>query len=215
MIRCMARWSFRSGAMVTCMLLAACGTPQSGPREASIGGAVVQSLRGLIGPKPVKVSAAALRSQITPALLSQLSGSVLLSEINGAGAVMAQDGRNGAMITYIDSGRIGVSLVDGIVVGTRGLGNDLMTSDVGDLRARMRSGGTATRINRRMTGENGIVVTSFECELSQQGNQVTEACYGPSAKFENTYLLDRAGQVAASRQWLGPETGYGTFERIR
>ena len=101
------------------------------------------------------------------------------------------------------------------MVGTRGLGNDLMTADVAQTRAKLRSGGAATRVHRRMTGENGVAVATYDCGLSRNGNTVTESCAGPDGQFQNTYVLDKAGRVAASRQWLSPQSGYVTIQRVR
>lgn len=201
--------------MIGVLALGACGSISNGPREPTLGNAVLQSLRGLTGPKQVPQNAAALRPQITPDVLAQLQGAVLLTELGGAGAVMVEDGRNGAMVSYVDSGRVGLSLVDGIVVGTRGMGNDLMTADVTATRQALRSGGQATRVHRRLDGENAIVVTTFDCQLTRAGSVATETCSGPSATFTNTYTLDRDGAVIASRQWVGPENGMISIEQIR
>lgn len=216
--RCAPRTGLRRAMVLGLVcggLLAGCGSDATGPREPSVGGAMVEGLLSLTRPKTAPLSAAALRPQITPALLAQLQGAVILTEINGAGAVMVEDGRNKDMVSYVDSGRIGLSLVDGIVVGTRGLGDDLMTADISEIRAVLRSGGSAKRVHRRMTALNRIAVTGFECELVRDGSTVTETCYGPSAKFENTYVLDGADDIAASRQWLGSTSGYVTITRIR
>lgn len=197
------------------ILLTGCGSTQVGPREVSLGNALFQNVSGVFARKTAPPSAAALRSQITPELLDRIQGSVLLTEIGGAGALMAEDGRNGATVTYVDSGRVGLILSDGIMVGTRGLGSDLMTADVRATRAVLGKGGATTRIHRRMNGENGTVATTYKCQVSRDGNTVSESCLGPDDLFTNRYTLDASGRIAQSRQWIGPTSGYVTIQQIR
>jgi hypothetical protein len=89
--------------------------------------------------------------------------------------IMAMTGQNGAMRTYMTPAEEAVILRNGMLVGTKGLGNDLSVADPG------------------VTVEN---------------------CEGHGTSFQNSYMV-QGGQIAVSRQWIGPALGYVTIQTLR
>lgn len=123
-------------------------------------------------------------------------------------------GRNDAAVTWLDGS--GVSLVTrrGVVIATRGLGADLMSADMGGTLGAI-AGGAARypRMHRYLSGEGAPVELFFRCTPTQSGARVTETCRAGQTQFTNTYDL-RDGAVIQSRQWLGPDIGYGVLTRL-
>ena len=137
---------------------------------------------------------------------------------------------NGNYTTYGTPDRRSITLRDGLLAATRGLGQDLMSADLDQVQALIAApgSGTATRVNRYLDGENLTAPIAFNCTLTagakthlQSGEidtdvtQVTESCTSASNSFENTYLVSPEGRVVQSRQWLNPLHGYMTIQHLR
>lgn len=201
-------------ALAALGLLAGCGDGGNPAFKAAV--ARIQSLGR---PAPKAPTADQIRARLTPEVLAQIEGGVLIATIPAreASAALFEAGRNGPVVTYVTPDGISLSLDRGVLVATRGLGFDLMTADVDEPQAALRAGGATTgavRIHRYLDGENQVVLRSLVCRYARAGGAVTETCRTPGATIENRYVMG-AGGIDASRQWVGPETGYVRIEHIR
>ncbi len=100
----------------------------------------------------------------------------------------------------------GFTFDEGLLVATRGVGNDLMSSDLSQLRALLRAGrdGTAERFHSLLDGEGRIVLRSYVCSVTISGQIAREDCAGLSENFINTYQISPGtGRVLSSRQQAG------------
>lgn len=202
----------RMACMLAALSLAGCGNDvaQTGPLRA-----VGQVLAGAVPGRaaaPGLQSADQVRAATPPAALAALAGKqIRIATLVAPGAAplaspLVETGRNGDVITYNTPDGVAVSLRQGVLIATRGLGRDLMSADTGALLAGLRGGGAApVRVHRYLDGENREVLRSFACRLSRAGRTVTEACQGDGVQFENSYVLDGTGRIVASRQWVGPD----------
>lgn len=103
-----------------------------------------------------------------------------------------------------DAPRATLTIRNGVVIATRGLGDDLMASDTADL-TRAKSGAksaTGQRTNRYLRGNGDLQSTIFICDYSRTTEQFIERCTGARTSITNTY------GTSQSRQWLGPTLGY-------
>ncbi|MGB0660459.1 MAG: YjbF family lipoprotein [Mangrovicoccus sp.] len=133
-------------------------------------------------------------------------------------------GQNKNMVTWITGDGKSVMLKDGVLFGTRGLINDLMTAetDLVDRQLSSRQAGEYTRAFRFLAGDESITVDRFYCELTNDGQvsrrildvtrsttQWRELCFGinTDTEFENFYWLGGDGTIWDSRQWAGPYQG--------
>jgi hypothetical protein len=132
-----------------------------------------------------------------------------------ATAVLRPVGQNGDVTTWQTVDDITLSFADGILVSSRGLGFDLMGADASLTRAGLA--GQAPDIYRRkmryLTGDNHSTWLTAGCSMARAGveaglRRFEESCRARDETFTNVYLLDRAGRVASSRQWLSPQIGY-------
>lgn len=160
------------------------------------------------------------------------AGPVLIATLdaNGSTSLFAQRGENGTMRTWLAASGQGLITREGILVGTRGFGNDLMSADVGTLAAlvRGRSAGNAQVVLRHLDGLGIERATPFACTvgtgaeasytfagLELSGLQVAAHCTAESASFDASFIVSSTGRVLASRQWIGPQLGYVTIQGLR
>lgn len=131
--------------------------------------------------------------------------------------IMAMTGQNGAMRTYMTPAEEAVILRGGMLVATRGLGNDLSVAEPGT-EALIRAGasGSGTRIMRYLSGDGLERPLQFTCTVGAgpRPGVTVENCEGHGTSFQNSYMV-QGGQIPVSRQWIGPALGYVTIQTLR
>ncbi|KMK68026.1 YjbF family lipoprotein [Puniceibacterium sp. IMCC21224] len=208
--------------LAAAIVLSACSSSE-GPGAAQTSLAAVKALLTKSEPRPN------LRTTLTPDVLDAIGEPVLLVELTDlgvqAGVLLAQE--TGSRQIWASQNNITLTLLDGILAETRGLGNDLMSADLSDVRAALR-GRTkrAVRVHYYLNGEDVLEPRAFVCDYRQTGvetiqilagtyqtTQVSETCTGPDQTLQNTYWIDSRGIIQKSRQWVAPITGYMEIER--
>lgn len=221
----MMRRAIKSMLAATAMFLAACsgGTEQSISQAAQIGTAikVLRSQRVPQAPVP----------ELTPAVLDQLTVSTLEVTLENTGQTAfltpfsdRRDAGPGALRTWRTADQVQLTLRDGVLVTTRGLGNDLGSSladaAVSAVQTRRPVSGPHTLFVK--TGDNGISTVELRCAMRTLGNMAIDivqrafdvvhlqaTCTGAHDTITFDYWVDvRDSTVWRSRQWAGPETGY-------
>ena len=148
----------------------------------------------------------------------------------GAIAALAPIAQNSDVTVWQTLDGITLSFRRGVLVATRGLGDDLMSADVqGDVNLLRGMGGDGyyPHIRSYLDGENQTVFRSYQCRRTGQAptsvkvyDQVTSArrvevfCVSRGDEFTNTFWLDGMGRVIKSRQWVSPAVQYMETERI-
>ncbi|WP_022706615.1 YjbF family lipoprotein [Paracoccus zeaxanthinifaciens] len=193
--------------------LAACGndTAATGPLGvlAQTAGQVVAERRAepaAPAKTPAQAAAEALRVNQGPLIQAGF-------ENLGRTQVMALTGQNGAMRTYMTPSEEALIIRDGLLVGTRGLGNDLSVAEVGTAAAIRAGSGSGTRVMRYFSGDGLERPLRFDCTVGAgpQPGVTVENCEGHGVTFQNSY----GAQGAVSRQWIGPAAGYVTIQTLR
>lgn len=160
---------------------------------------------------------------LAPEVANAGPGDVLLVKILARDAVapMTKVAENGGAITWISPGKVTMSFEDGILVGTRGLEDDLMGVDPIGVRAALNAGGgTAMRRQSFLTSEDQIVTRDLTCEVTSLGpeelqtiggarkaTKLEEDCEGPALVFKNTYWM-AGGEIIRSRQAVSAGVGF-------
>ena len=123
-----------------------------------------------------------------------------------------------------------VFMREGVVVGSRGVGGDIISSDAA-VTVRATRTNTAQRGVRSYTISDGDVTSTkmqFQCEVRPLGsetivvvqrelstNRLRETCTGgPGGErvIQNDYWVQKSnGLIRKSRQWMGPRIGYFEF----
>lgn len=116
-----------------------------------------------------------------------------------------------------------------LLVASRGVAGDLISSDLRGLtRALQAGGGRYDRSHVVLVGNAEGTTLRFACSLRAAGPETVtivarslsttryeETCTGPSGTFRSTYWRDgRDGTLWQSRQWAGPELGHLLIERV-
>ena len=174
--------------------------------------------------------------QLATAVQAALAGTtepVALGVVEGrnATAILTRIERNGAYSTWGTPDRRTITTRGGMVTATRGLGNDLMSSQPGSSLALVsgRRAGSATRVMRYLDGENKTVELVLTCQYAKGGgkrlsagelknvavSEITESCNSADTSFSNSYLVDARGRVLQSRQWLSPTSGHLVMQLLR
>ncbi len=211
-------------ALAGMMLLASCGSNQG----ESFARTTAQQVKQALTPKSRRaapLTTETLRTRLTPELRAQIGRPVLIAEFRAlnVASVVIDSARNGATTTWLSPDGVGVyTRGGGMVSGTRGLGFDLMASDInGPLAIVTGQGqGTAQRVHHYLDGENSQITVKFACTYSGGNGVVTEQCTSDhddsgqpaDLKFTNSYWLDANQRIVKSKQWIGTRNGYITLE---
>ena len=142
-----------------------------------------------------------------------------------------RDGRNGTITTWRNGSGSQIVLRDGVLISTRGIGNDLGSS---------RVDAVVQSINTRqpVSGPHNLFVLGYanyttridlECEMESLGEtrieifqrahsvvHLRQNCVGPDGPVTNDYWVDRSSNtVWQSRQWAGPDLGYFRIRKLK
>lgn len=204
--------------------VAACGNDDTGQESNPVliaAKAAGETAARLKGQKPQAASPAPARTpqemaaealRVNPAPLVMVGFESL-----GRTQVMAMTGENGSVRTYMAPSKEALIIRDGMVIGTRGLGNDLSVAEPAT-EALIRAGrtGQASRVMRYWSGDGLERPLNFNCSVGPGPNPgvILESCEGHGARFQNNYA-PQGGHLPVSRQWLGPKLGYVTIQILR
>ena len=143
-------------------------------------------------------------------------------------STFARVARNGGLNTWVSDGEKSLTLRGGLVVATRGLGNDLMGADYSQVyQALVRGNGRVARTHEYLGGEDQIARVAYQCQITTLRSEVIEiiqrryetrvvreACTGSESRFTNIYWIDAAGEIWQSRQWISARVGAVDIQRL-
>lgn len=115
--------------------------------------------------------------------------------------------RDGVVTWQAGTGLSAVSVAtrNGVVIATRGLGDDLISSDISGVMAGLAGqADSGQRAYRLLDGDGGQRNLVFICDYDRAEGAWVETCYGAKQDITNTY----PSNTGPSRQWLGPLLGY-------
>jgi len=166
-------------------------------------------------------------SPTTESVLATTTGPLMrvVVENRGVSTFLFPIETNGAYVTWGASDRRSLTLKRGMLTGSRGLGEDLMSSgaDASLALITARRSGSAQRIQRYLTPDNRSYEIVAACNIAPDGTQgvgagvirMTEVCQAPEHRFTNTYLVDGAGRILDARQWVSPQNDYLRLTLVR
>lgn len=219
--------------MVMVLALAGCGSDTGKTENASIARNMASGIFARLMPgKKAKAGAPMGQEELALAGLRSNTGPLLLATIESQGAttILGMVGENGGKRTYATPSQQNLVLRSGVLVATRGLGHDLMSTDLGPTPSLLaaRQAGSANRVQRYLDGEGIERPLRLSCTLTPgtaqsysfagtdwSGLQMIENCKGSGLSIDNHYLVAANGTVILSRQWIGPKLGYVTLQTVR
>ena len=218
------------GAWASALMLSACGNDAAfnSDMDAMKGGfqQFKAAIRGQSGAESTQVSGEAIAATLAS---NPRPMSVVTIEDRKSSGIVSLIQVNGSYRTYGNASRQAVVFRGGLLSATRGLGDDLMSSDIGTAGLiHARRTGQANRVSRHLDGEGKTVEARMNCAVSVgdsksvglgqvrgTGRVVTEACSSEGVEISNSYVVDGQGRILWSRQWHGPTNGYLVVQPIR
>ena len=185
---------------------------------------------------PLVLTGKAIKAQLTPQdttpadpaqvaqqALATIQGPIAMIQFestNVVGTVQPIE-TNGVHTTWGSANRRSFTLVNGFLTGTRGFGQDLMSSDAMQAIGLILAGkeGRAQHVMRYLTPEDTIATINATCDISvtartKAQTQMSETCSDGDLNFTNTYTV--SGQtIIQARQLVSPALGYVTLTRLR
>ena len=150
-------------------------------------------------------------------------------EATGAGDTLTPKSTVNGVSTWVGTSGISVDLDEGLVVQTRGFGDDMMSSDVSNSIRASKGQSTGEYYERFHTSLGGDLETefrAFQCTIdgrksetariggtSYNTTKTTEVCATPGFTVNNTYWRGSDGTLRKSRQWVSEGVGYLILER--
>ncbi|MBY6155024.1 YjbF family lipoprotein [Vannielia litorea] len=218
------------GALAALAVLAGCSNDpaRQGPGLLQMAVQSVTAKRG----KPQEVTPSQVAALI-PVALQRIRGSaiMILLRDNTQLAALGEQETRGPWRTYLTTEGQTLVLRRGMLAETRGVGFDLMSSEITQSTALVtsRRAGQAVRVMRWLNGENDEVPTRFDCRISRDKAEpiqtatagtvgavrMVEICRGGGQTFTNIYQVAGDGTIWNSRQWMGPEIGYIAIQLLR
>jgi len=225
-----ARISIGAALIALSVVIAGCSSTKDKVQADADAAPLFQVVKGFAGIFKKSGSVADPRKMITREAIDASPVKVLLAgiETRNAFATLSPVGENSGVVSWVTGDRIGLSFKQGVLVSTRGLGQDLMAADVSGSLGALRAGrGQTIRIHDYLDGENQIQRRRFQCDIQTAGrevlsiyglkiatNHVIESCQNPDYSFQNHYWISAGSKIWQSRQWIGPTLKYVFVQQL-
>ena len=170
------------------------------------------------------------RKIVSRAIIDGVGVPILFVEIDrGQNGTMTQYPGEGVGQTWLGVDGSTVTLDNGTLKATRGVGDDLMGSEISlQINWKNPSAAPYTRKLAYLREDNQTRVDEYECSLTDtkkyetievfdakfRVRRIEETCQGDGIQFVNDYRVDASGLVRKSRQYHGEKIGYMTIERL-
>jgi Group 4 capsule polysaccharide lipoprotein gfcB, YjbF len=201
--------------LMAALALCACGSDKAANEGFRIGtAAIAKVLKG----KDAKVASPSL----TRAAFDQGGNPLIRARIEKVGdiAYLGKINESRGVITWASVDGSALSMRDGVVIATRGLGTDLMSSAVPTAGV-LAHASTVQRQHFYLFGGETEQLRAFNCQVSDAGAERivvlelaydtqhrVETCTGDGGlTFENHYWFDNRATIRQSRQWISPDVG--------
>ena len=202
--------------LLAVLIIASCGSDKAEHEGFSV--ALAEVTRLVSGkaavPAPPALNRAAIDQGGNPLIRARIEKVGLVAFMGKIG-----EGRGAIIWSSVDGTTLAIR--DGVVISTRGMGTDLMSS-ASPTAAQLATADRLNRQNYYLFGGETEQLVSFDCQLRDQGPEritVVELAYDTSHRvetctgsgglsFENHYWFDNRAIIRQSRQWISPDVGF-------
>ena len=145
----------------------------------------------------------------------------------GAVAYLGVRATKGDIITWQTTDRTSVVLQRGMMLETRGLGDELMSARVPSAGQIAAGTGSFDRQYFYLNGADEQIRWDYACTWEVTGTQtiqiiglaydtrvVTETCKGAQGRITNQYWVESGGKIRQSEQWVSKGVGYMKLESL-
>lgn len=127
--------------------------------------------------------------------------------------------------TWISPDHLSLGMKDGVIIATRGFGNDIYAADVDGTLQALKSGAENIITEHFITplsGSSQVERLAFRCQITHQSREPVplsvsytadtdlfyETCQNGQMNFQNLFWVERkTKKIVQSRQWISEETG--------
>lgn len=127
--------------------------------------------------------------------------------------------------TWISPDHLSLGMKDGIIIATRGFGNDVYAADIDSTLHALKAGDENTVTEHFVTplsGSSQVERLAFRCQITHQSREPVplsssytadtdlyyETCRNGQMNFQNLFWVEReTKKIVQSRQWISEETG--------
>jgi hypothetical protein len=209
-----------SAAVLAILMLAACGSESQGPAAQAL-----NSVASLLKPG-ARATPPGPDDLLTRDVIDTVTVPYAMVGIERreAYATMTLGGQNGPYDSWITADGAGIVQRNDVLTGTKGLGADLVTADVGTISTLLRNGqsGAVSRVHEYTNGEGRNFTIDYDCALAPAGTEaitiigktyqtrvMSEVCTANQETFENRYWIGQSdGIMWKSRQWVSEGVGH-------
>ncbi|MDO6724796.1 YjbF family lipoprotein [Celeribacter halophilus] len=127
--------------------------------------------------------------------------------------------------TWISPDHLSLGMKEGMIIATRGFGNDVFAADVNKTLLALKVGHESDIVEHFITplsGSSQVERLAFRCRVTKISRQSVplgvnytadtdlfeETCRNGQSDFQNLFWVERGSRrIVQSRQWIGEETG--------
>ncbi len=225
----MRRLGHLAAGLAAATLLAACGGGTDAPPLQ------VQMIEAARTGISARISPQAERPPVTRAVLDTLDGTFMeVTRVREEQTAFlypshtTRDSGPGEIVVWRTDSDETVTLRGGVLIATRGLGGDLLSTELLLAGSGLGPAAGGERIFRVFDGGNTQATLVMACEVSDLGpatieiielrhatRHLREQCQGNSGAITNDYWIDPSrGLIRQSRQWAGPHVGYLQLRQV-
>lgn len=219
-----------TAACIVLAMVAGCGNDKSepSPMAATMGAVAKAALSNLPGRKAKAAAAAGAPAPVTRADIEKYGIPILRVVIpaRGADALVTITDTKGDVVTWSTTDGTTFTLRDGVLIQTRGLGPDLMSSSVPSVADLLTPGGTHPRQYFFLGDNDQTTRRSYDCTVTIVGSEtieifgrahrvtrVSEECARAQGKITNDFWIE-GRTIRKSRQLASGGAGFIEFERV-
>lgn len=216
-----------TAALAACALLASCGSggPQRSPLVAAVGTMAQAGLGQIVGRGG---GTAAASGPVTRADLEAAGTPILRAAIaaRAADLLLTVGATQGNIVTWTTPDGTTFTLRDGVLIQTRGLGADLMSSQAPTIGQLLQDGGTHQRRYFFLGEDDRQTRRTYDCTVDVVGpetieifdrphavTRVNEECARPQGSITNAFWIE-GSTIRRSRQLASGPVGFIVFERV-
>lgn len=203
------------------LALGACGNDEGATSN-------FNDIRKALSPK-LNQDAAVANAPITRDAIRQLGVPLMRGTVPARGTVgfMGVLDTKGDIVNWQTTGRDGVVLQRGVLLQSRGLGDDLMSARAPSAGQIIQGSGTFQRQYIYLDGADQEVRWDYACSFAPAGpetiqivglayatQRVTETCRGAPGVITNQYWIESGGNIRQSVQWISKGVGYMKLESL-
>lgn len=211
-------------------VLAGCGNEKSepSPMAATVGAMAKATLANLPGRKAKAAAAGKPAAPVTRADIEKYGIPILRAVIpvRSADALLTITDSKGEVVTWSTTDGTTFTLREGILIQTRGLGSDLMSSQAPTVADLLTPGGTHPRQYFFLGEDDQTTRRAYDCTVTIGGQEtiqifgkshrvtrVSEECARPQGKITNDFWIE-GRTIRKSRQLASGGTGFIEFEKV-